>query len=224
MIQLISFNFKLLDEPIAVRGLMSFVIQHAQVFASFIQGLHQYTEESEDLKIFDRNYKSLKAGEIMVITDILGHDVNHSSVLQLIYKDLEMQISEEPETKTKIEQLLGEAAGLINKELLDFELDLESSEIGLADLFKVMKVKIEIQTDTIFDRMFEVIQAFKYLSKKAVIIFVNVGTYLTEEEIASFEEYVELHHIPVLLVDRYPFKGVRKQVILDEDFVVLSSN
>ena len=222
--KLISFNFKMLDEPVMIKHLTSFVVQDARIFADFVQNLHQYNEDSSELKIFDRNYKSLKASELLLITDILGHDVNSTSVLQQVYKDLELQISAEPENKTKIEELLAELIVLINKEMLEFEIDLESEHPGLIDLLKVMKIKIEIQTDTIFERIIEIIQVFKYLSKKRLLIFVNVGTYLTESEIESLEEYIMLQNIPVLLVDRNDFSGVEKQVVLDEDFVILTSN
>ena len=214
----------MLDEPVVIKHLTSFVIQDARIFADFVQNLHQYDEDSEDLKLFDKSYRSLKMSELLLITDILGHDVNSTSVLQQVYKDLELQISAEPENKTKIEELLAEVAVLINQEMLDFEIDLESEQLGLMDLFKAMKIKIEIQTDTIFERIMEIVQVFKYLSKKRLLILVNVSSYLTESEIESLEEYVELQNIPVLLVDRYAFNGVKKQVILDEDFVILTSN
>jgi len=221
--KLISFNFEMLDEPVQIKGLTSFIIQNARIFAEFVQALYQYTEESEELKIFDKNYKNLKTADLMIITDILGHDVNSASVLTQVYKDLEMQISAEPTTKTNIEQLLTEVAILVNKEILDFEIDLESEQLNLTDLFKGMKIKIEIQTDTIFERILEIIQVFKYLAKKRLLVLVNVGTYLTKTEITSLSEYAELQNVPVLLVDRYSFTGVKKQIILDEDFVVLTS-
>lgn len=209
----------MLDEPVAIKGLTSFVIQDSQLFANFVQNLYQYSEESEDLKIFDKNYKSLKNADLIIITDILGHDVNNPSVLTQIYQDLEIQISIEPENKTQIEQLLGEIATLINKEILDFEIDLESEQLNLTGLLKAMKIKIEIQTDTIFERVLEIVQVFKYLTKKRLLVLVNIGTYLSKREIESLEEYVELHNTPVLTVERYPFAGLKKQVILDEDFV-----
>jgi len=214
----------MLDEPIAISGATSFVIQETQIFARFIQSLYQYTDENGDLKIFDQNYKRLKSGELMTIIDILGYDVNSASVLQLIYKDLEMQISDEPEIKTKVEQLLCEVTSLIDKEILNFEIDLEMEDMALIDLFKALRIRIEIQTDTVFERALEIIQVFKYLAKKKLLIFVNIGAYLTMEELKSFEEYTELHNIPVLLIDRYPFEGLKKQIILDEDFVILASN
>ena len=212
----------MLDEPIAIRGLTSFVIESAPVFSSFVQNLYQYTEESDALKIFDKKYECLKESELMIITDILDHDVNSASVLKMVHDDLAKQISDSPEKKTKIEQLLRQAKGLVYEEMLDFEIDLESDDMKLMELLKAMRIKIEIQTDTIFERTFEIMQVFKYLFKKRLLVFINLGTYLTSEELASLQEYAQLQNISVLLVDRHPFEGVENQVILDEDFVVLT--
>ena len=86
--------------------------------------MYSYTEESE-LKLFDKKLKSLKESELLLVTDILGFDVNSSSMLKLIHADLESQLNEKPEVKSMIENLADTIAELIAYECLENEIDLE---------------------------------------------------------------------------------------------------
>lgn len=214
----------MLDEPIKLEGMTSLIVENRQIFAKLIQSLYNYTDETTDLKLFDNKYKQLKTSELMIITDILGYDVNSAATLKLIYFDLEEQISENPEVKTEIENLLGKVTMLINKEILHFEIDLESDKITLVEAFKALGIKVETCSDCIFDRTLGIIQIFKYLTKRKLLVFVNLGTYLTSAELIMLEEYIALQNIEVLLVDNAGFYGVKNRYILDEDYVLLPQN
>ncbi|WP_444811512.1 type II-A CRISPR-associated protein Csn2, partial [Streptococcus canis] len=50
----------------------------------------------------------------------------------------------------------------------------------------------ETQSDTIFEKCLEILQVFKYLSKKKLLIFINCGSYLTKEELLKIREYIDL--------------------------------
>lgn len=213
-------NFSHFDEPIVVAGLTVLAISDVTIFANFIRGVYTF-DGTGQLKIFDsQDFKSIKPVEMEVITDILGFEINSASVLKLIYQDLEIQLSEKPEIKTAVENLFNQVTDLINHELLEFELDLISDEITLLEIFKALGVKVETASDSIFEKIFEVLQVFKYLTKKKLLIFVNLTSYLTSDEILKLEEYCSLQRIDVLLVERYPLANFKNQYYLDEDFIM----
>ena len=201
----------MLDEPIPIEGATSFVLHNHTQFARLVEQFYYYTEESEFLKLCDAAYKPLKEADIMLITDVLGLDVNSASVLKQVYTDLELQISQRPEVKTEIELKLQEVTSLINKEILDFELDLESKDTTLHDKFKAMGIRIEICSETIFERVFEIIKVFKYLTRKKLMVLINLATYLTTEEMKSICEYATLQHIDFLMLDTKEFRGVKNR-------------
>ncbi|MCL2050973.1 MAG: type II-A CRISPR-associated protein Csn2 [Lachnospiraceae bacterium] len=216
-----SLNFEMLDKPIRVFGMTSFVIQSRTVFAKLIQNLYQYTEETKELKLFDDDYKQLKKDELLVLTDMLGYDINSVSVLKLLYKDLEQQISLEPEIKMEIEDAINMAMNLINKEFLHFELDLESDKVEINSFFKAMNMRIHVESSTIFERALDILRVFKYLAKKKLLVFVNLSTYLSRSEVEALAEQVELLNISVLMLDNAPFEAKINQIIMDEDYVLL---
>ncbi|MCO4527893.1 CRISPR type II-A/NMEMI-associated protein Csn2 [Streptococcus infantarius subsp. infantarius] len=217
-----KINFPILDEPIEISGGTILAVENVTVFSNLVRQLYSYTEESE-LKLFDKKLKSLKESELLLVTDILGFDVNSSSMLKLIHADLESQLNEKPEVKSMIENLADTIAELIAYECLENELDLEYDEITVLELIKALGVKIETQSDTIFEKCFEILQIFNFLSKKKLLVFVNSGAYLSKEEMQKLIEYIELSNQRVLFVEPrrlYDFP----QYVLDRDYFLLEEN
>ncbi|MCW1043316.1 type II-A CRISPR-associated protein Csn2, partial [Streptococcus anginosus] len=79
--------------------------------------LYHYSEEDE-LKLFDNKMKSLKESELLLITDILGYNINSPAMLKLIRADLEKQLNEKPEVKSMLEKLVATITELIAFECL----------------------------------------------------------------------------------------------------------
>lgn len=220
-----NLNFDFLDEPIRLEGLVSFTIENRKVFTAVVQSLYSYAGEGNDyLKIYDDKYKPLKANELMLVNDILGFDVNSVATLKLIYKDIEDQINQEPEVKSEIERLLNSATLIIQDELLEFEIDLVSDEIEISEALKALGVKVEVESDTIFERLLELIQVFKYLKTKKLVILINAGVYMTGEEMTALEEYVTLQQMAVLMIDTSKVEGIKTRWVLDSDYVLIREN
>lgn len=220
-----NLNFDFLDEPIKLEGLVSFTIENRKVFTSVVQSLYRYSGEGNDyLKIYDDKYKSLKVNELMLVNDVLGFDVNSAATLKLIYKDIEEQINQDPEVKSEIERLLNAATLIIQDELLEFEIDMVSDEIEISEALKVLGVKVEIESDTIFERLLELVQVFKYLKTKKLIILVNAGVYMTPEEMTALEEYILLQQMSLLMIDSIRVEGVITRWILDSGYVLMREN
>ncbi|HHF7059862.1 TPA: type II-A CRISPR-associated protein Csn2 [Streptococcus mutans] len=217
-----KLNFPILDEPITLEKSTILVLEDVQVFAQMVRNLYQYDEDSE-LKFFNRKFKSLKPSELMLVTDILGYDVNAPSLLKLVHADLENQFNEKPEVKSMVEKLANTITELIAYECLENELDLEYDEITILELIKALGVKIETQSDTIFEKMFEVLQVYKYLNKKKLLVFINTLSYFKREEIAQILEYIHLSDMVVLFLEPRKIDGFT-QYILDEDYFLITES
>lgn len=217
-----NLNFSQLDIPITLSSLTMLVVEDVRVFSNLVRDLYHF-DDTRDLKLYDNQFKSLLVSELLTITDILGFDVNSRPVLKLIYQDLEIQLNEKPEVKSMIDKLTATISELIGYELLDHELDLEQDEITVQELFQVLGIKIETSSDTIFEKIFEILQIFKYLSKKKLLIFINVATYLTIDELKSIQEYAELQQLSILFLERYKTSDF-PQYVVDEDYFLCTEN
>ncbi|MBC1571398.1 type II-A CRISPR-associated protein Csn2 [Listeria sp. FSL L7-1426] len=217
-----NFNFKLLDEPITIEDSTIFVIEDVRVFANVAKLFYQ-CDETEELKVFNAKQQPLKSSELVLVTDILGHDINSAATLKLIYADLEQQLNEKPEVKSMIDKLTATISELIGYELLEHELDLEEDEITVIELFKALGIKIETKSDTIFEKLIEIVQVYKYLSKKKLLVFINVCAYLTKEELLELRRYISLYQVKVLFIEPRKTDGF-SQVILDSDYFLHVEN
>lgn len=217
-----KINFPLLDEVITISNATFLVLEDQQVFSDLVKQFYQYNGDS-DLKIFDSRLTALKDSELLVITDILGYNLNSNSMLKLIHADLENQLNEKPEVKSMIDKLVVTITELLAYECLENELDLEYDEITILELIEALGVKIETMSDTIFEKCMEIVQIFKYLSKKRLLVFINVGAYLSEKETESLIEYICLNQLCVLFLEPrqvYNFP----QFILDKDYFLNAEN
>lgn len=217
-----KLNFPLLDEALTLDKATIFVVEDTTVFSRLVRNLYQYQVGSE-LKIFDEQFRSIKDSELMVVTDILGYDINAVPILKLIHADLENQLNEKPEVKSIIEKLANSITELISYECLENELDLEYDEITVLELIKALGVKIETISDTIFDKIFEILQVYQFLNKKRFLVFINVLSYLTVDEIQKTREYIELSNMNVLFLEPRKRKDF-PQYVLDKDYFLLSEN
>ena len=217
-----KINFPLLDEAITIANATFLVLEDQQVFSDLVKQLYQYTGDS-DLNIFDSRHSVLKDSELLVITDILGYNLNSSSMLKLIHADLENQLNEKPEVKSMIEKLVITITELLAYECLENELDLEYDEITILELIEALGVKVETLSDTLFEKCMEIVQVFKYLSKKRLLVFINVSSYLSEKELESLMEYISLNQLCVLFIEPrrvYNFS----QFVLDKDYFLNTEN
>ncbi|MBF0787366.1 MULTISPECIES: type II-A CRISPR-associated protein Csn2 [unclassified Streptococcus] len=219
---MMKINFPLLDEPLMLENGTILVVEDVKVFSALVKHFYSYNEDGE-LKVFDHHFKALKESELMVITDILGYDVNAPALLKLIHADLESQFNDKPEVKSMVEKLAATITELIAFECLENELDLVFDEITILELIKALGVKIETESDSIFEKCFEILQVYNYLSKKRLLIFVNSGSYLTQTEMKKLMEYIELSHQTVLFLEPRRLYEL-PQYVLDSDYFLMVEN
>ena len=219
--RMFSLNLDFLDEPIKLEGFTELVIENRTVFTKVVQALYEYSDYEDYIQIFNEDYQALKANELMLVNDVLGFDINSATTLKIVYQDIIGQINDKPEVKSKIESYLNQAMQIIKDELVEFEIDLVSDEILLTEALKSLGVKIEIVSDTIFERFFEIIQVFKYLKAKELLVVINAGVYFSKSEIAAISEYTELQNMNMLMINSAKYEGVKSRYVLDEDFVIM---
>ena len=217
-----KINSPLLDEPLAIENATFLVLEDQFTFSTIVKQFYQYTDEGE-LKLFDRNLKALKESELLLITDVLGYNLNSPAMLKLIHADLENQLNDKPEVKSMIEKLVATITELLAFECLENELDLEYDEITILELIDALGVKVETLSDTPFEKMLEIVQVFKYLSKKKLLVFINAIAYLSKDELVNLIEYIQLNQLRVLFVEPrkvYDFP----QYVMDQDYFLNPEN
>ena len=219
---MMKINFSLLDEPMEISQGTVLVIEDVSVFAQIVKEFYQYDEQS-NLTIFDSKIRSIKSSELLLITDILGYDINTSQVLKLLHTDIVSQLNDKPEVRSEIDSLVSLITDIIMAECLENELDIEYDEITLLELIKSLGIRIETTSCKDFENFFEILQIFNYLVKKRILVFVNSLSYFSNDEIYQILEYTKLLQADVLFLEPRKIKGIQ-QFILDKDYILMPYN
>ena len=211
-----------MEEPIEVSQGTVLVIEDVSVFAQLVKEFYQYDEQS-NLTVFDSKIRGIKSSELLLITDILGYDINTSQVLKLLHTDIVSQLNDKSEVRSEIVSLVSLITDIIMAECLENELDIEYDEITLLELIKALGIRIETKSCTVFEKIFEILQIFKYLVKKRILVFVNSLSYFSKDEIYQILEYIKLLQADVLFLEPRQIKGI-PQFILDKDYILMPYN
>ena len=226
---MIRIGLPLADEEIFVEGATLLSIESREALARTVENFYRYDGEGS-LKLADKKFKPIKESEIMIVTDILGYDVNSTAMLKLIYGDIENQLNEKPEVKSMIEKLTDTITELISyelveNELVENELDLEYDEITIQELIKALGVQIETRSDSLLDKIMEIIQVYKYLSKKKLLVFVNVLVYFQKREVEEILDYIRLNHLDICFLEGKVVEDFSMlSYKIDEDFCLFTKN
>ena len=217
-----NLNFHLLDEKISFEDAKILVIEDCRVFAELVKEFYYYSGEGK-VKLFDSKQTLLKPAEILLVSDLLSFNLNSTTVLKQVYLDLENQMNEVPEVKSSIEHLAANISDIIAEQLVESELMLTYDEITVLELIKALGVKIDDSSISHFDKLLDILKLFKYLSKKKLLIFVNVASYFSAEELGIIFEQIQLLQLEVWLIEPRKIEGFR-QYCLDQDYVLMLEN
>ncbi|GKQ42136.1 CRISPR-associated protein Csn2 [Companilactobacillus sp. RD055328] len=213
---MINLKFWQIDTEIPIHSATFLTIKDTKTFTNFLTYVYRY-DDSDEVVFYDEKMNTIRNSEFLIVTDVLGYSVNTSNTLKTIYNDIEEQFNLDLESKSEIERYSSQITDIISGKLLDHELNLIYDEITISELLSVLGVKIDEKNDTFYDKIISIIKSFQYLSKKKILIFTNLCSFLTKEELESVIEYISLSNIDVLFLERST-NQCHNGYILDNDF------
>lgn len=214
----IRLNLPILDESIPIEGFTLFIVKNREVLSQLVQWIYVYDEESQ-LKLYDSELHTIKSSEMIVISDLLGFSINSPAVVKAVQSDLLDQLNENVELKNQLDLLITQITSILGSQCVENELNLTYNNLKIEKIISALEVRVDAESNTLFEQLFEVLQIFKYLVKKKVLILINVASYFSEGELDAIKEFIELNQINVLFIEprcvyNYP------QYTLDEDFIM----
>lgn len=220
---MINLSCALVEETISIRGGTVVSIENPIAFRNVIIQLYNYDAQST-LLFSNHQFKALKKSELLLVSDLVGYELNSATLLKYIYEDLEHQLNDAPEVKMNIERQLISLTESIHDELVEHSLALTCSEMTLLELFKALNVKIDTHPLSLVDKMIEIIQLYQYLPKKKLLIFMNCTLYFTVEELRKIQEYIQLSQLDVLFLEPTLRRATHfLQYEIDDDLYLIKS-
>ena len=217
----IRLNLPILDESIPIESFTLFIVENREVLSHLVQLIYVYDEGSQ-LKLYDSELRTIKPSELIVISDLLGFSINSPAVVKAVQSDLLDQLNENIEIKNQLDLILTQFASILGSQCIESELNLTYNELKIEKIISALEVRVDSESNTLFEQLFEVLQIFKYLVKKKLLIFINVASYFSAKELDAIKEFIELNQINVLFIEP---RGVYNypQYTLDEDFILIKN-
>lgn len=195
------------------------VVENRKSMASIVmEFLKQYNGEEGTFVLSDDKTLNISKN-IELIVDPFSINFNNKKIINGLYSHLTETGNDcLIEDKSKINELI------IN--ILD-KLFFQETYIGIehnldfqwADLFKFYGVKISEQYDSLLEKIVEYIKVISEFSSVKIIVFVNLKSYLNDEEMEELYTQAFYSKIHLLLIENNEYIKLQQEnvIIIDED-------
>lgn len=203
-------------------------IENKKLFSNIIYSVNslcnkEETEEKivlyENLHIYDFSK------DVSVFFDLFNIDFESKKILNALNKSIANSFNNEYNKKILLEEKLREALQIVREYIYDFEFQLEIKEnLTLEDLLKVLSLKVDTEImDGLKEKFIALIDVFSFLNISKLLIFVNVKSFFSNQELTEIYKHIMMRNLKVLFVESniedcildYEYK-----TIIDNDFCI----
>lgn len=213
---MIYLNFDLLDSPIDLKYGTIFVIEDTLVYRNLISCLGEYDNQNT-VNLFDDKLRTLKASDIILITDFWRIEVNTTSHLKQLHTNVNEEIQDDENARINIEYHLSELISTMSEYIVHSTIDITFEPLTILDVLKSIGLKIDTFHKSFMDRLFILLDVYKCFGKSKLIILNNVGAYCSKEEMIKLVEYADLLQLSVLFLESSKRFDLQ-QYVLDIDY------
>ena len=196
------------------------IIESPECFGAYISELTEQCKGQEGRYVLSDKEKEVDlAKNVEIIFDIFSLEINEKRILNKLYSEMnELAKSEEFFVQTQ-EVIQG-----IQKYLLDLEYATDyiltfEQEIEIPALFKAAGLRHEEIEENYFERIIRYIKIVVSILNIRVLVFVNLRSYLTDEQIQELMKEALRQQIYIVLVENFQKNCIEggKRYIIDKD-------
>lgn len=200
------------------------VIERKELFRRMIQELDKQIRGEEGGFVLSDNNKTMKIDkEVCLILNPFALDINSRKALTGLYNELgKLGLNEENYLKTCI--LKGQIAEYIYDLLnqVDYALKFQD-DFNLQSLFKALEVEFEAGEENFLEGLVYFMDVCSKFQKIKILAFVNLKTYLTNDDLQKFYKEAFYRKMHLLLLENSIEQELAEEVvcIVDDDLCVV---
>lgn len=181
------------------------VIENQALFYDFVKDLYsQCNDGIEGKVVLSEEAKILSISkQAYICVNMLDLDVNSKKVLTKLYNELKSDVYDEElyvETNDIMAEIERYCNSIADKSLYNLEYDLE---LDISGLFKYANIRIQQEEEGILGRILNYIEVMHTLLKLDLAIFVNLKSYLSNDECKKLYEMVQYWKVTLLLIENH---------------------
>jgi len=197
------------------------VIENPIIFRDFIEELIKQCSGEEGEFLLSENEDEIDISKnVELVIDYFALEFNQKKILTKVYNYLKT-VSQQDNNYLKTNELQIEIFQYL-EELISFsEYPLvHSAEVDIISIFKAAEIKLETNHETILEKLIEYINIVQEFCGISCIVFVNLKSYLTEEELKQLYTHASYKKVHIILLEGRLYNRIpdlEKIFILDED-------
>lgn len=201
------------------------VIENPTVLVEVVGRLNEQCEGKDGEFILSNENKILNISKsVSFVKDPFSIDCNNRKILTKLYQELEREsmIDWNEEQQEFYKSYISYVTNLCKKS--EFMLTFVDKP-ELQDILKMAEVKIEVQVQSILERIIEYIKISSNLLKQNIFVFLNLKLFLTEQEIEELYKECFYRKVHLILIEAiYHTKKIEEKIcIIDKDKCVIYS-
>lgn len=193
------------------------VIDDHKLFGSFCYDLNK--KDTEKIVFID-NDKLVNIKDIIIFNDILSFNFNDKTIITKLYNKLSKSIISNVEIDNELKKYFMKISNILYDEIEYYNVDIDlNEEIDLVKYFKLAGIEFDNKYNNLIDKFIDILEIYSELYDQTMI-FINVLSYFSNEEIREILKYITYKKISVLFLENSYNRSVyfENKYVIDDDF------
>lgn len=199
-------------------GLNYLVVENHKLFRTMIEKLrHQILNEAGKYILSDGNTDIDLHKKSKLITDPFELEFNKSTVLKNVYSDLKGMVEDEFFYEKTL-KLQCEINQFLSELISEYEIELEyDDKFDVLKFMKAIDLKVAGEHESFLDKIVIYMKTMNLLLGIKYFFFVNLSTYLEENEIEELRKECEYNEYTVVLIENKYYNNGKEITLIDDD-------
>lgn len=193
------------------------VIDDHKLFGSFC---YNFNRKDTEKVVFIDNDKLVNIKDIIIFNDILSFNFNDKTIITKLYNKLSKSIISNVEIDNELKKYFMKISNVLYDEIEYYNVDIDlNEEIDLVKYFKLAGIEFDNKYNNLIDKFIDILEIYSELYDQT-IIFINVLSYFSNEEIREILKYITYKKISVLFLENSYNRSVyfENKYVIDDDF------
>lgn len=229
MDELICVSHPNLEENIIISedSVSLLIVENPSQFYKFVIDIKRQLNGEDGEFCFSKNGQILKLEKIGdFVCDYYNFDINDKKIINLLYKKLE-KISVETENMLLLNKLNSEISNFLYDLFFKSDFSLVFNELQVVDVLKTASVKFEENYDCLLEKIIQYINVVTQLKNCEIVVFVNLKSVLSDEELTKLYYHCKLIKVGLLLLESSKIRSLlvnEKAIIITDDLCEIVEN
>lgn len=196
------------------------IIKDSKLFSKVAFEVYNYSLDSTcEIIILDDHGEIIKNNFIECIYDIISYDLTSKKVLAKIYMTIKNNILDDVDKENTLLNDINKVNGLFIEELENYNLDYSyETNIKIENYLKLLNLKIVSSGESVFNKMIDLIEIYSELFNEYVIIFINIMSYLNDDELKEVLKYKKYKKLKCIFIENgFTRNIIENTYIIDDD-------